>query len=176
MVLCVLLGLVGQLALQSNTRLGEAPRATFERLTGLHIGPAAPITRQAARQTARQTGRTMPAPAAMAGMSMPGMDMSAMAMPAAHTPDRATPGKISGADPADPAGPARGGQHHHHDDGYCPLCPLLHLPVVVLAVALALALLCLVLCGLAYAPPLPRIPFRGRIAVLPPATGPPAFV
>ncbi|MBB2158767.1 DUF2946 domain-containing protein [Gluconacetobacter sacchari] len=32
---------------------------------------------------------------------------------------------------------------HRHDDGYCPLCPLLHLPVVVLALGLAVLLACL---------------------------------
>lgn len=39
MVCCVLLGLGGQLLLQSNALPDEAPRVTFERLTGLHIGP-----------------------------------------------------------------------------------------------------------------------------------------
>lgn len=38
--ICVMVGLVGQLFLQSHAQLGEMPRATLERLTGLHIGPA----------------------------------------------------------------------------------------------------------------------------------------
>lgn len=38
-VCCVLLGLCGQLLLQSHALPDEAPRATLERLTGLHIGP-----------------------------------------------------------------------------------------------------------------------------------------
>lgn len=38
-VFCVLIGLGGQLLLQSNALPDEAPRVTFERLTGLHIGP-----------------------------------------------------------------------------------------------------------------------------------------
>ncbi|GAN69332.1 DUF2946 family protein [Acetobacter orleanensis] len=44
MVCCVLFGLCGQLLLQSNALPDEAPRVTFERLTGLHIGPGQPST------------------------------------------------------------------------------------------------------------------------------------
>ncbi|GLQ58669.1 DUF2946 family protein [Gluconobacter japonicus] len=42
LVICVLLGLFGQLALQSQSMPDETPRATFERLTGLSIGPDTP--------------------------------------------------------------------------------------------------------------------------------------
>lgn len=38
--ICVMIGLIGQLFLQSHARVGEMPRVTFERLTGLYIGPA----------------------------------------------------------------------------------------------------------------------------------------
>jgi len=37
----------------------------------------------------------------------------------------------------DMGGPSKP-QHHH--DGYCPLCPLLHVPVVILAFGLAVLL------------------------------------
>lgn len=42
LVCCVLLGLGGQLLLQSNALPDEAPRVTFERLTGLQIGSDQP--------------------------------------------------------------------------------------------------------------------------------------
>lgn len=40
LVACALIGLMGQLTLQSRGLPDEMPRATFERLTGLQIGPA----------------------------------------------------------------------------------------------------------------------------------------
>lgn len=63
LVLCVLLGLVGQLALSAGAAPGEVPRATLERLTGLVVTSAAP-------------------------MAMPDDGMPGMAMPAAthHAP------------------------------------------------------------------------------------------
>ncbi|WP_415500143.1 hypothetical protein [Acetobacter sp.] len=207
-VLCVLLGLVGQLALQSQARLDEAPRATFERLTGLHIGPdrdrgdagglSAPQARsgtmagmdmsmpdmsertspnQASPSQAR-SNRTRP------DRAMPEQAMSRMTGPGMAAPVMAAPGLPAavvqaatghGPDSSPPVHPAHGG-HHHHDDGECPLCPLLHLPAVVLALACALVLLGFVLRGPGYATVLPRTPLWGRITVLPPATGPPAPV
>ncbi|WP_338086098.1 DUF2946 family protein [Gluconacetobacter azotocaptans] len=127
LVVCVLAGLVGQLVLQGQARPDETPRATFERLTGLSIGPAD------------------------ASAAMPGMDMSDM------------------------AGMADGHHTHHHDDGYCPLCPLLHLPMVVLGAAPAIVLTVTGWRRMLYGAHMPRAPPCARPVVLPPPTGPPAF-
>ncbi|MBB2202547.1 DUF2946 family protein [Gluconacetobacter tumulisoli] len=135
LVVCVLAGLLGQLVLQGQARPDETPRATFERLTGLSVGPAAPAP-------------------AISGMDMPRMDMAGMGM--------ATMGD---------------GRHapHHHDDGYCPLCPLLHLPMVVLGAVPAIALTVTGWRRMLYGAQMPRAPPRVRPVGLPPPTGPPAF-
>ena len=131
MVCCVLLGFCGQLFLQSNALPDEAPRVTFERLTGLQIGPDQP-------------------PAAPHVMHMAGGHMLKMA----H---------------------AKAPQHSgHHHDGSCPLCPLLHLPVVIFSVAFLAALI--LIAWSAYGTLLPRAPPLLALALRPPPTGPPAFL
>ncbi len=130
-----MIGLLGQLTLQSRALPDEMPRATFERLTGLQIGPAdSDVT-----------------DAVMMSNDMPGMKMTDM------------------------SGAGGSSKPHHHHDGYCSLCPLLHLPVVVLAFVLALLLAFL---RVFYNPYLTVKVFllcyrvdRAR----PPSTGPPIF-
>ncbi|GAP24944.1 hypothetical protein GLF_1826 [Gluconobacter frateurii NBRC 101659] len=126
-MICVLLGLFGQLALQSQTMPDETPRATFERLTGLSIGPETP-----------------PAPS------------EAMMMPMGH------------------AGMAHHSGHHHHDAA-CPLCPLLHLPAVVLLATVLVLLTMIRWSRWRYRSHAVRAPPVGQVAHLPPATGPPHF-
>lgn len=135
LVACALIGLMGQLTLQSRALPDEMPRATFERLTGLQIGPAdADVT-----------------DVVMMDSDMPDMKM---------------------ADMSDMGGTSR---PHHHHDGYCPLCPLLHLPIVVLAFGLAVLLAFLRVC---YSPYLTEkvscLGYR-MDRVRPPSTGPPIF-
>ncbi|KXV71490.1 DUF2946 domain-containing protein [Acetobacter cerevisiae] len=133
MVCCVLLGFCGQLFLQSNALPDEAPRVTFERLTGLQIGPDQP-------------------PAAPHVMHMAAGHMLKMA----H---------------------AKAPQHSgHHHDGSCPLCPLLHLPVVIFSVAFLAALILIAWSQSAYGTLLPRAPPLLALALRPPPTGPPAFL
>jgi len=129
-VLVTLLGLFGQLALQSLARLDEMPRSTLERLTGLQIGP---------RAIARDMRMTM------AGMSM--------ATDRNHTtPDH---------------------PHSHHDDGACFLCPLLHLPGIVLATPLIAMLVAVRIICTRYILPPAQAPPHERGIRLPPPTGPP---
>ncbi|GAN89415.1 hypothetical protein Gbfr_005_167 [Gluconobacter frateurii M-2] len=132
-MICVLLGLVGQLALQSQAQLDETPRATFERLTGLQIGPVEP------------------APISHAAMMPMGKGM--MHSMVHHS----------------------GQHHHHHHDATCPLCPLLHLPAVVLLTAVPLLLTMIRWARWRYLAHAVRAPPAGRVVCLPPATGPPSF-
>ncbi|WP_246789507.1 DUF2946 domain-containing protein [Acetobacter nitrogenifigens] len=129
-VLVTLLGLFGQLALQSLAHLDEMPRTTLERLTGFQIGPKA-------------VHHDM-------HMTMPGMSM---AMDRHHTaPDH---------------------QHSHHDDGACFLCPLLHLPGIVLTTSLIVMVVAVrVVCTRYILPPAQAPPYGHGIR-LPPPTGPP---
>lgn len=131
LVLCVLMGLFGQLALQSQALLDETPRATFERLTGLQIGP------------------DNPAPSFHAAMMPLGKGMM--------------PGMMH-----------HSGPHHHHDAA-CPLCPLLHLPAVVLLAAALFLLTMIRWARWRYLAQAVRAPPVGRVVCLPPATGPPFF-
>ncbi|GLP91396.1 DUF2946 family protein [Gluconobacter frateurii] len=131
LVICVLLGLFGQLALQSQALSDETPRATFERLTGLQIGPNDPASTSHA-----------------AMMSMGNAGMHGMMH---HS-----------------------GPHHHHDAA-CPLCPLLHLPAVVLLAAALFLLTMIRWARWRYLAQAVRAPPVGRVACLPPATGPPFF-
>lgn len=129
-VLATLLGLLGQLVLQSQARLGEAPRTTFERLTGLQIGPKAIVGDR--------------------HISIPCMDM-------ATDEHRTTPIH----------------QHSHHDDGACFLCPLLHLPgIVLVAPFIAMLVSVRVVCTRYMLPPAQAPPYEHGIR-LPPPTGPP---
>ncbi|WP_415550659.1 DUF2946 family protein [Gluconobacter cerinus] len=109
----------------------ETPRATFERLTGLSIGPYTP-----------------PAPSEM------------MMMPTWHT-GMSRMAHHSG--------------HHHHHDAACPLCPLLHLPAVVLLATVLVLLTMIRWSRWRYRSHAVRAPPVRRVAHLPPATGPPHF-
>ncbi|WP_244463458.1 MULTISPECIES: DUF2946 family protein [Acetobacter] len=129
-VLATLLGLLGQLALQSLARLDEMPRSTLERLTGLQIGPRAVHSDM--------------------HMTMPGMSMAADRHHTTHDH-----------------------QHSHHDDGACFLCPLLHLPGIVLTTPLIAILVSVrVVCTRYILPPAQAPPYGHGIR-LPPPTGPP---
>ncbi|WP_346266695.1 DUF2946 family protein [Neokomagataea anthophila] len=121
-----MLGLGGQLTLQSQALPDEAPRITLERLTGLHIGP-----------------------------ETHDMDVHCSAM--MHMPSSA--------------------QHddHHHNNPSCPLCPLLHLPVIILGLAIIALLIARLRIPTRYTPQLTHLIPAQRAAFLPPATGPPAF-
>ncbi|GBQ21963.1 hypothetical protein AA12717_1049 [Gluconacetobacter sacchari DSM 12717] len=126
-VLATLLGLLGQLALQSQARLDEMPRATFERLTGLHIGFP---SREAHAHAMRA--------------DMPDMSMGDMP-----------------------------GPHRHHDGGYCPLCPLLHLPSIVLATPFMAISVAVRVDRTRHVLPPAHAPPSARGIRLPPPTGPP---
>ncbi|WP_145995817.1 hypothetical protein [Gluconobacter cerinus] len=65
---------------------------------------------------------------------------------------------------------------HHHGDGYCFLCPLLHIPTITIAFCIAFLLAILRVCYCCFQSAIaPRT--MGRLAgVRPPATGPPTFV
>ena len=110
LVAFTLLGFLGQLLIQNQAQPGEMPRATILRLTGIDIAPGGGDTK-------RHLPCCPPGDADRAGMSMGGMgsDM-AQAMPDDHD-DHHAPG------------------HHPQQDGSCPLCPMLHLPVVLFTVA-----------------------------------------
>lgn len=123
---CIVLGLGGQLTLQSQALPDEAPRTTLERLTGLHIGPAT--------------------------QAMDAHCTTMMQMPPDH---------------------AHGHDHHHGIP--CPLCPLLHLPVIILGLAIIALLIARLRTPTRYTPHLPHLIPAQRAAFLPPATGPPAF-
>ncbi|WP_068170311.1 hypothetical protein [Neokomagataea thailandica] len=123
---CIVLGLGGQLTLQSHALPDEAPRITLERLTGLHIGPAA--------------------------QAMDAHCTAMMQMRTDHTPE-----------------------HAHHHGIPCPLCPLLHLPVIILGLAIIALLIARLRLPTRYTPhPSHLIPAQ-RASFLPPSTGPPTF-
>lgn len=65
---------------------------------------------------------------------------------------------------------------HHSGDGYCFLCPLLHLPTITIAFCIAVLLAILRVRYCCFQPVItPRI--IGQLAdVRPPATGPPTFL
>lgn len=64
-------------------------------------------------------------------------------------------------------------QHSHHDDGTCFLCPMLHLPRIVLATPFIGMLVAVrVLCTRYILPPAQAPPYERGIQ-LPPPTGPP---
>ncbi|WP_244591272.1 DUF2946 domain-containing protein [Gluconobacter cerinus] len=127
-VLATLLGIFGQLALQSLAYPDEMPRTTLERLTGLQIGPKA----------------------VQHDMSMPSMNM---ATGQHHT--------------------TSGHRHSHHDHGACFLCPLLHLPGIVLATPFIAMLVAVRFICTRYILPPAQAPPYGHGIRLPPPTGPP---
>lgn len=129
--LLVLCGYLGLLGIQARALPGEMPRATLERLTGIHLTPAS-----------------------ASGMCdhMPGMAMAGM--------------------------PGPGDRSHDHapDNDACPLCPLLHLSLVVLPVVLAALCLLHRLVRVRYSPARPRAPPMRRALLRPPAIGPPLTI
>lgn len=132
-MLATLLGLLGQLVLQSQARPSEVPRATFERLTGLRIGPTAVASNE--------------------HMTMSGMSMATERDYTTHDH-----------------------QHSHHDDGACFLCPLLHLPGIVLATPFTAILVAVrLVCTRYILPPAQAQPYERGVR-LPPPTGPPLAI
>nr|WP_294915746.1 DUF2946 domain-containing protein [uncultured Neokomagataea sp.] len=118
-----MVGLSGQLTLQSQALPDEAPRITLERLTGLHIGPSA--------------------------HSMDAHCATMMRMPSKNRDKNQSPS--------------------------CPLCPLLHLPIVILGLAIIALLIARLRTTTRYnLSPLPPI-LAQRAAFLPPPTGPPTL-
>lgn len=115
LVVVTLVGLCGQLALTCGARPEETPRQAIPRLTRIDI-TAAPLP-----------DHRVSHPPMSAHMPMPHMSM-----PMGHD----THPKLAR---AQSSGESDIG-HHHHNDGSCPLCPLLHLPAIVL-VAVILVLL-----------------------------------
>ena len=111
-VVCTLLGLVGQLLVLSRALPGEMPRATIERLTGIDIAP----------MTATQCEDA-------AAMVMDDGPYPATAHAITHAIGRAI-GHDRGHDPGHVSGD---GAPRHDHDGSCTLCPLLHLPAIALA-------------------------------------------
>lgn len=67
-------------------------------------------------------------------------------------------------------------QDHAPDNDACPLCPLLHLSLVVLPVVLAALFVLYRLARVRYSPARPRAPPVRRALLRPPAIGPPLTV
>jgi hypothetical protein len=72
------------------------------------------------------------------------------------------------------AGQARSHAPGHHHDGSCPLCPLLHLPVIVLTGLIILPRLPLRWAPSAHHLAQPRAPPSSARRILPPSRGPPS--
>ncbi|WP_141493212.1 DUF2946 family protein [Neokomagataea tanensis] len=120
----ILVGLSGQLTLQTQSLPDESPKATLERLTGVRIGPQA---------------------SPMAAHCMANMALTSMR------------------------------QGHQQHTNSCPLCPLLHLPAIILGLAIIALLISLLQFATTYAPPAQQNSPARSPAFLPPSTGPPTF-
>lgn len=129
--LFVLCGYLGLLGIQAQALPSEMPRATLERLAGIHL--AAPSLSAVCDD-------------------MPGMAMAGMPCPSDRSHDQAP------------------------DHDACPLCPLLHLSLVVLPVVLAAIFVWHRLARVRYSPARPRAPPVRRVLLRPPAIGPPRTI
>ncbi|EFG85426.1 DUF2946 family protein [Novacetimonas hansenii] len=151
-VVCTLLGFVGQLLVLSRALPGEMPRATIERLTGIDIAPMADMGCKDAATMVMEDGPHRALAQAMTHLTGRAI-LHGPSHGRDHTPDHDT--------------------SRHDHDGSCTLCPLLHLPAIALA-----ALPFMPLPPMAWARPharpgQPRAPPAISPGV-PPSRGPPA--